>query len=99
VAYLLKAGAMEPERQPLLASGSGTTFVSRQRFGKRVPAATDTHTTIEVLLETVCSAWSVQGGCAEDNWDNRVSSLLEAVKKRGSWKGAAVRRGLEHGSR
>jgi hypothetical protein len=31
VAYLLKAGTVEPDKQPLLANGSETTFVSRQR--------------------------------------------------------------------
>jgi hypothetical protein len=35
----------------------------------------------------------------EDNWGNQVSSLRESVKKRGSCKGAAIHRGLEHGSR
>lgn len=78
VAYLLEAGALEPE------SGSGTIFVSRQRVGKRVPAATDTHSTIELLLETVCSVRLVQGGCAEDSWGSRFSSVQEAVKKKDS---------------
>jgi hypothetical protein len=55
VAYLLKARTVEPEKQPLLASGSETIFVSSQKLGKPVPAATDTHTTREVLLETVLS--------------------------------------------
>jgi hypothetical protein len=31
VAYLLKARTGEPKKQPLLANGSETTFVSRQR--------------------------------------------------------------------
>jgi hypothetical protein len=31
VAYLFKARTVEPEKQPLLANGSETTFVSRQR--------------------------------------------------------------------
>jgi hypothetical protein len=31
VAYLLKARTVEPEKQPLLANGSETKFVSRQR--------------------------------------------------------------------
>jgi hypothetical protein len=44
---------MEPEKQPLLANGSETTFVSRQQLGKHVSSATDTHATIDVLLETV----------------------------------------------
>jgi hypothetical protein len=50
-------------------------------------------------LETVFSAQSVQRGCEEDSWSNRVSSVREYVRKRGSWKGAAIQRGLEHGSR
>jgi hypothetical protein len=45
--YLLKA---EPEKQPLLANGSETTSISRQRFVKRVPATKDIHATIEVLF-------------------------------------------------
>jgi hypothetical protein len=36
--------------------------VSRQRLGKHVPAATDTHKTIDVLLETVFSTRSVLKG-------------------------------------
>jgi hypothetical protein len=47
VEYLLKARSVEPEKQPLLAKGSETTFVSRQRVGKHVPAATDTYVTEE----------------------------------------------------
>jgi hypothetical protein len=35
--------------------------VSRQRLSKHIPAATDAHATIEGLLETVFSTWSVQG--------------------------------------
>jgi hypothetical protein len=56
VAYLLKSRTVKPEKQPLLANGSETTFVFRQRLGKHVPAATDTLATIEVLLETVFSS-------------------------------------------
>jgi hypothetical protein len=41
---------------------SETTFVSRQRLGKQFLAATDTHATIQVLLETVFSTRSVQRG-------------------------------------
>jgi hypothetical protein len=47
--YLIKARTVEPEKQPLLANDSEITFVSRQRLGKHVPAAMDTHATIEVL--------------------------------------------------
>jgi hypothetical protein len=32
VAYLLKAITVEPEKQPLLENGSGTTFVARQHI-------------------------------------------------------------------
>jgi hypothetical protein len=92
---LLEARTVEPEKQPLLANGSETTFVSRQRLGKHIPAATDTHGTIEVFLETVTSTRSVHKGYKEGNWGNRISSVRESVRKRGSWKGAAVQRGLE----
>jgi hypothetical protein len=61
--------------------------VSRQRFDKHVPAATDTHATPEELLETVFSTQSVQ----------KVIRTTEA--RIGSWKAATVQRGLEHGSR
>jgi hypothetical protein len=80
MAYLLKARTMEPEKQRLLANGSETTFISRQRLGKHVFSATDTHTTIEVLLETMFSTQSVEMGYKEDNWGNRVSSVGESVK-------------------
>jgi hypothetical protein len=35
--------------------------VSRQWFGKHIPAAMDTHASIQVLLEKVFYTWSVQG--------------------------------------
>jgi hypothetical protein len=47
--------------------------ISRQRIHKYVPAATNTYTTIELLLETVFSNRSVQGGYKEDNWFDPVS--------------------------
>jgi hypothetical protein len=87
VAYLLKARTVESEKQPLLTNGSETTSVSRSRLGKHVPAATDTHATIKVLLETVFSTRYVPRSFKEDNWGNQVSSIWEAVK-----------RGLESGS-
>jgi hypothetical protein len=65
----------------VLANGSNTTFVSRQQLGKHVPAATDTHATIEVLLETVFSTRSVQRGFKEDKWGYRVSSVREKYKR------------------
>jgi hypothetical protein len=52
VAHLLIARTVEPEKQPLVANGS-ETFVSRKRLGKHVPAAMDTHATIEILLDMV----------------------------------------------
>jgi hypothetical protein len=52
--------------------------VSRQRIGKHVPAATSTHTTVELLLETVFSTRSVQSGYKEDNWGYSVSCQLRA---------------------
>jgi hypothetical protein len=61
VAYLLKARTVVPEKQPLLANGSETTFVSRQRLSKHDPAATDKHATIKVLLETVFYPIHVKG--------------------------------------
>jgi hypothetical protein len=94
VAYLLKARIVEPEKQPLLVNGS-ETFVSRQRFSKHVPMVTDTHATIEVLLEIMFSTQFVQKNCKEDSWGTQVSSVQEAVKKRDSWKGALIQRGLE----
>jgi hypothetical protein len=48
-------------------------LISRQRIGKHVPAATNTYTTIEILLETVFSTRSVQSGFKEDNWGDPVS--------------------------
>jgi hypothetical protein len=62
--------------------------VSRQRFGKHVPAATDTHATREVLLETVFLLGPCKGV---------IRRTIEA--RRGSWKGVTVQRGLEHGRR
>jgi hypothetical protein len=50
---------------------------------------------IEVMLEAVFSTQSVQMGYKEDNWDNKVNSVRECVRKRGSWKGDAVQRKLE----
>jgi hypothetical protein len=46
--------------------------VSRQRIDKHVPAAINTHTTIELLSETVFSTRSVQSGYKKDNWGDPV---------------------------
>jgi hypothetical protein len=65
---------------------------------QHVPSTTDTHATMEVLLETVFSTRSMQRCYEEDNWGNRVISVREGVKKRDSWNGATTQRGLEGGS-
>jgi hypothetical protein len=45
--------------------------------------------------ERFCLRGPCRGVKKEDSWGNQVSSVLEFVKKRDSWKGAAVQRGLE----
>jgi hypothetical protein len=86
---------VETEKQPLLASGSETTFVSTQRLGKYVPAATYNHATLEILLETMFSTRSVHRGYKEDYRGKQVSSVGDSVKKNVSWKGASIQRELE----
>jgi hypothetical protein len=81
VAYLPKARAVEPEKQPLLANGFETTFVSRQRLGKHLLAATDTHTTIEVLLGKVFILGPFKGVIRKKIGGGRVSSVRESVKR------------------
>jgi hypothetical protein len=44
------------------------------------------------------SAWALLRSFKEDNGGNQFSFVQEAVKKRDSWKEAAIQRGLEHGS-
>jgi hypothetical protein len=51
----------------VVANGSEITFVSMQRPGKQLPAATVKHATIEVLLEAVFYTRSVQGGYKKNN--------------------------------
>jgi hypothetical protein len=55
--------------------------VSRQRISKHVPAATNTNTTIKLLLETVFSTRSVQYGYKEDIWGDPFLSKEEQRKK------------------
>jgi hypothetical protein len=55
--------------------------VSRQRTGKHIPAATNTYTTIELLLETVFSIWSMQRGYKEDNWGHPSQLKVEFCKE------------------
>jgi hypothetical protein len=59
LAYLLKTKTVETEKQPLVANGSETTFLSRQRLDKHYPAATDTHAQ---EMEMVFSTQSLQRG-------------------------------------
>jgi hypothetical protein len=79
VAYLFKARTVEPEQEPLLANSSETTFVSKQRLGKHVPAATGTHAIIEVLLETVFSTRSVKRGISQEK--HYVSSTKRSQQR------------------
>jgi hypothetical protein len=53
--------------------------VARQRIG-HVPAETSTHATIELWLETVLSARSVQSGYKEDNWGGPISCKSAQLK-------------------
>jgi hypothetical protein len=48
--------------------------VSRRWIGKHVPAATNTNTILELLLETVFSTRSVQWGYKEDRATQLVVS-------------------------
>jgi hypothetical protein len=61
VAYLLKARTVELEEQPLLAKGSETTFVSRQRLDKHIPEAT-TEEMLETRVSAVAHVKELQGG-------------------------------------
>jgi hypothetical protein len=70
VAYLLKARTVEPKKQPFLDNGS-----------VYIPT-TDTHATIQALLEQMSSTRSVQRGYKEGNWGNLVNSECEPAKKR-----------------
>jgi hypothetical protein len=45
-------------------------------------------------MNGVLSTQAVPRSYKEDNWGNQVSSVWESVKKRGSWKGATIRRGF-----
>jgi hypothetical protein len=95
VAYLLRARIMLPEKQPLLASDSKMIFVSRQRLGKHVPAATDAHSTIDVL----CFLLGQFKGVIRKTNGVTESVLYGSQWRKGfSWKGAAVQRGHEHRS-
>jgi hypothetical protein len=53
-------------------------FVSRQRIGKLVPTATNTHTTTQLMFESVFSIRSVRRGYKEDNGVNPLSCQFTA---------------------
>jgi hypothetical protein len=81
---------VEPEKQPIIANGSETTFVSRQREGSqrnrfsRQESARNSGDTVE----TVFLLWSVLRGYNEDNWS----------KNKAIWKRVSIQRGLEQES-
>jgi hypothetical protein len=52
--------------------------VSKPPIFKHVSAAMNTHTTIQLLLETVFSARSVQTGYKKNNWGDLLISREEA---------------------
>jgi hypothetical protein len=54
--------------------------ISRQGMGKYVPTATNTHATIELLLETVFSTRSLQSGYKKDTWGDPVELKVEFCK-------------------
>jgi hypothetical protein len=56
------------------------TAVSRQQIGKYIPAATNTHITIELLLETMFSTRSVQMDYKEDNRGDPDSWKLSSAR-------------------
>jgi hypothetical protein len=70
VVYLLKERTVELEKQPLLANGSETTFVFRQREGSQrnrfsqQESARNSRDTVE----TVFLRWSVLRDYNEENW-------------------------------
>jgi hypothetical protein len=47
-------------------------FVSRQCINKQVSAATNKHTTTQLLLEMLFYTRSVQKGYKEENWSDQV---------------------------
>jgi hypothetical protein len=90
------------KKQPLLAKSFETSFVSGQRLGKHVHAATDTYATIGVLLETVFFNWSVPKDYKEGSGSNTSTVTLRVVggDKKGSLESETVKYGREsHGTR
>jgi hypothetical protein len=65
----------EASRQPLLENGSANMPIARQWLSNHhMMAATDTHATIEELLEVVVSVWSMLRLYNKDQLPLRVQS-------------------------
>jgi cytochrome c5 len=60
-------GTKSVARQQII-SKQEQTAAARERLGKHVPAATNTHTKIK---DIVCAA--VPKSCKKDNWGNQIS--------------------------
>jgi hypothetical protein len=50
-----------------------TSIISKQWLGKHTPTATDMHTVIQEMLETVYSVWFMLKLCNKDQWDHLVA--------------------------
>jgi hypothetical protein len=83
---LLGDGSQHEHNNRTMFSVVRAMAVSRQRLGKHVPMATNTHITIELVLEMVFCTRSLQSVYKEDScspqfsWE--FSSVRKAVKKR-----------------
>jgi hypothetical protein len=90
----------EARRGPLLGNGSVNAPIAKQWLSIRhVIAATDTHTTIEELLEAMISARSVPRLYNEHQLLLRESPETAVGRVRGWCEMAASLRGREPGSR
>jgi hypothetical protein len=84
VSYVSFLGAFILQRvDSLLCKDRGiskyTRVNSKQRLGKHVPVATNTHAIVDVLLEMAFITGSVPRGYKEENWSNQVrDSRVEA---------------------
>jgi hypothetical protein len=84
---------------PISSATTGLTQVPRAdltgrcRISKHVPAAMNTHSTIELLLETAFTASSVQNGYKENTANQLVSlkSTCEQTTRRLVWNGRQPR--------
>jgi hypothetical protein len=56
------------------------TAVSRQRYGKHVYLAVDTHPTIEELLEAVFYVWFMLRLYSEGHQENKPKSDIEYIR-------------------